>query len=86
MGQSYIDRRWDGADFEKTSGAKSMAAIAMAVEDAGLTLDDLDGLITCQPADTEPSRPGHRDRTSRSLRLRGRIIGASGEWIQKQMA
>jgi len=85
-GQSYIDRRWDGQDFEKTSGAKSMAAIAMAIEDAGLTMDDIDGLITADAAATRAEQTwAPRPYFEPPYDSEDGIIGASGEWIQKQM-
>jgi hypothetical protein len=86
VGQSFIDRRWDGQDFEKTSGAKCIEAIRMAVEDAGITLDDLDGLITAEPAATRAEQTwAPRPYFQPPYDSEDGIIGASGEWIQKQM-
>jgi acetyl-CoA acetyltransferase len=85
-GQSYIDRRWDGQDMTKTSGAKSMEAIAMAIEDAGITMDDVDGLITAEPAATRAEQTwAPRPYFQPPYDGEDGIIGASGEWIQKQM-
>src|SRR6185436_5119662 len=85
-GQSYIDRRWDGQDFSKTSGAKSIEAISMAVEDAGITLDDLDGLITCDPDATRAEQTwAPRPYFAPPYDTEDGIIGASAPWIEKQM-
>jgi len=45
-GVSYMDRRWDGKSMDKTLGAYAIAASKKAIEDAGLKLDDIDGVIT----------------------------------------
>ena len=45
-GQSPIDRRWDGVSTDKTMGAYTMIAIRNALTDAGITIDDVDGLLT----------------------------------------
>jgi len=83
---SYVDRRWDGKDFTKTSGAKSMDAIRGALADAGLTEDDLDGLITCQASDTRAEQTwAPRPYFAPPYDSEDGIIGATGEWIKKQM-
>ena len=45
-GVSPMDRRWDGKSMDKTLGAYAMIAAKKAIEDAGLKLDDIDGVIT----------------------------------------
>src|SRR5688572_27499496 len=85
-GQSYIDRRWDGQDFTKTSGAKSIEAISMALTDAGLTMDDIDGMITCEPPDTRAEQTwAPRPYFEPPYDSEDGIIGASADWIEKQM-
>jgi acetyl-CoA acetyltransferase len=85
-GQSYIDRRWDGQDFTKTSGAKSIEAISMALTDAGLTMDDIDGMITAEPAATRAEQTwAPRPYFEPPYDSEDGIIGASADWIEKQM-
>jgi len=83
-GQSPIDRRWDGESFDKTMGAYAMIAIRHALADAGLTLDDVDGLLTSpetRVGDTWAPRP-YFDPPYDS---EDGITLVSCEWIQKQM-
>ena len=47
-GVSDMDRRWDGVSMDKTIGAYSVQASKNALADAGLTLDDIDGIVTPQ--------------------------------------
>ena len=85
-GQSYMDRRWDGIDMDKTCGAKSMQAIQMAIEEAGLTLDDIDGLFTCQAPDTRAEQTwAPRPYFDPPYDSEDGLLMASCEWIQKQM-
>ena len=46
-GMSPIDRRWDGVSMDRTLGAYCILAAERALEDAGLNLEDIDGLFTC---------------------------------------
>jgi len=46
-GMSPIDRRWDGVSFDRTLGAFSILAAQRALEDAGIDLQDVDGLFMC---------------------------------------
>jgi acetyl-CoA acetyltransferase len=45
-GHSTTDRRWDGESMDKTLGAYSMVAAQNAMEDAGITPDEVDGIIS----------------------------------------
>jgi len=45
-GQSHMDRRWDGVTMDRSCGGLSKEACLKAIADAGLSLDDIDGLIT----------------------------------------
>lgn len=50
-GYSGLDRRWDGESMDRTLGAFQADAMERAIEDAGLTADDIDGLMVCpEPA------------------------------------
>ncbi len=46
-GQSQVDRRWDGVSMDKTLGAYAMIAAQQALDDAGISADEVDGLLTC---------------------------------------
>ena len=41
-----MDRRWDGVALDRSCGGLSKEACLKAIADAGLSLDDIDGLIT----------------------------------------
>ena len=47
-GHSPVDRRWDGTSMDKTLGAYSILACQKAMDDAGVTPDQIDGVICCQ--------------------------------------
>lgn len=47
VGHSHMDRRWDGISLDKTLGAYSIVAAQRAIEDAGLSPDDIDGVMSC---------------------------------------
>lgn len=84
---SEVDRRWDGKDFTKTSGAKSMQAIQRAMDAAGVTMDDIDGLITSSQADARAEQTwAPRPFFAPPYDSEDGIVGASAPWIQKQMA
>jgi acetyl-CoA acetyltransferase len=46
-GMSSVDRRWDGVSMDRTLGAYCILAAQRAMEDAGITPDQIDGLFTC---------------------------------------
>ena len=46
-GHSPMDRRWDGKDLTKTLGAYSIMAAQAAMADAGVSPDEIDGVISC---------------------------------------
>lgn len=48
FGHSPVDRRWDGTSMDKTLGAYSILACQRAMEDAGVTPDQIDGVICCE--------------------------------------
>src|SRR5437762_12842633 len=48
VGHSPVDRRWDGVSMEKTLGAYSILACQKAMDEAGVTPDQIDGIICCQ--------------------------------------
>src|SRR5919106_635973 len=46
-GHSPVDRRWDGVSMDKTLGAYSILACQKAMDDAGVTPEQIDGIICC---------------------------------------
>src|SRR5437773_2178529 len=46
VGHSPVDRRWD-EDLEHSLGAYSILAAQRALEDAGISPDEIDGVISC---------------------------------------
>ena len=46
MGQAPCDRRWDGKDLSKSVGAYALLAAQKALDDAGISRDDIDGVVT----------------------------------------
>jgi hypothetical protein len=47
VGHSPVDRRWGGVSMDKTLGAYSILACRKAMDDAGVTPDQIDGVICC---------------------------------------
>ena len=47
VGHSLVDRRWDGVSMDKTLGAYSILACRKAMDDAGVSPDQIDGVICC---------------------------------------
>ena len=48
LGHSPVDRRWDGTSMDQTLGAYSILACQRAMDDAGVTAEEIDGVICCQ--------------------------------------
>ena len=46
-GHSPLDRRWEGTDMDKTLGRYAILAVERAMEDAGVSAEQIDGLIVC---------------------------------------
>src|ERR1700758_526622 len=47
VGHSPVDRRWDGVSMGQTLGAYSILACRKAMDEAGVTPDQVDGVICC---------------------------------------
>src|SRR6202163_2798724 len=47
VGHSPVDRRWDEVSMDKTLGAYSILACQKAMDEAGVTPDQIDGIICC---------------------------------------
>jgi hypothetical protein len=48
VGYAPVDRRWDGVSMDKTLGAYSILACQKAMDEAGVTPDQIDGIICCE--------------------------------------
>ena len=83
-GQSYIDRRWDGVSMDRTMGAYAIQAAERAIADAGLTLDDIDGIIA-SPETRVGQTWAPRPYFDPPYDSEDGITIVSGEWLQKQM-
>src|SRR3954453_15618916 len=59
-GYSPLDRRWDGVSMDRTLGAFQVMAMQKAIADAGLTSEDIDGLMVCPEPGGDPW--GQEDR------------------------
>ena len=46
IGHSPVDRRWESGDFNTSLGAYAILAAKRAMDDAGITIADVDGIIT----------------------------------------
>src|ERR1700686_4518091 len=65
VGHSPVDRRWDGVSMDKTLGAYSILACQKAMDEAGVTPDQIDGVICCDShiaggSGGAPARGGRR--------------------------
>ena len=47
FGHSPVDRRWDEVSMNQTLGAYSIMACRKAMDEAGVTPDQVDGVICC---------------------------------------
>jgi hypothetical protein len=47
VGHSPVDRRWDEVSMDKTLGAYSILACRKAMDEAGVTPDQIEGVICC---------------------------------------
>src|SRR2546423_13934922 len=47
VGHSPVDRRWDEVSMDKTLGAYSILACQKAMDEAGVTPDQIDGIVCC---------------------------------------
>lgn len=84
-GVSPIQRRWDGKTTDTTLGAYAMIAAQRAIQDAGLKMDDIDGIMTSldtRVGDTWAPRP----YLAAPYDSEDGLTQVSAEWLNKQMA
>lgn len=84
IGQSHIDRRWDGKTMDRALGALAIEAARKAIADAGLSLDDVDGLITSPDTRVEQTW-APRPYFPPPYDTEDGLTKVSAEWLQKQM-
>jgi acetyl-CoA acetyltransferase len=82
IGMSDIDRRWDG-NLETSLGAYTMIAIQKCLDDAGVSLDDIDGLVTCPVGMGGPWNP--RPYFPAPYDTEDGLSGVSADWLVKNM-
>lgn len=84
VGQSFVTRRFDGTNMEHTCGNLTTQAINIALADAGLTFDDIDGLMTSKETRAEQTW-APRPYFDPPYDSEDGIQYCTAEWIQKQM-
>ena len=83
-GQSHMDRRWDGVTMDRSCGGLSKEACLKAIADAGLVLDDIDGLITSAETRAEQTW-APRPYFAPPYDTEDGLTKASAEWIQREL-
>ena len=83
-GQSHIDRRWDGVTMDRSCGGLTKEACLKAIADAGLSLDDIDGLITSRENRAEQTW-APRPYFDPPYDTEDGLTYASAEWIQREL-
>jgi 3-oxoacyl-[acyl-carrier-protein] synthase III len=83
-GQSHMDRRWDGVTMDRSCGGLSKEACLKAIADAGLSLDDIDGLITSAETRAEQTW-APRPYFAPPYDTEDGLTKASAEWIQREL-
>jgi len=79
-----MDRRWDGVTMDRSSGGLTIEACRKAIADAGLSMDDIDGLVTSPDTRAEQTW-APRPFFDPPYDTEDGITKVSGEWIQQQM-
>ena len=83
-GQSYIQRRWDGVDLERSCGGTSKESILKAISDAGIGLDEIDGLMTSKETRAEQTW-APRPYFAPPYDTEDGLTYCSGEFIKKEL-
>src|SRR5262249_50964666 len=89
-GHSPVDRRWDGVSMDKTLGAYSILACQKAMDDAGVTADQIDGVICCDshiagPSGGSSARWEPRPYFDTPYDSEWGLTLVNAEWLIKQM-
>ena len=88
-GHSTTDRRWDGVSMDQTLGAYAIIAAQNAMEDAGLSPDEVDGIIT-SPGGQPGGAPigdvwGPRPYFDPPYDSEDGLTHVTSEWLARQM-
>ncbi len=83
-GQSHIERRWDDVSLDRSCGGLSKEACLKAISDAGLSIDDIDGLMTSSETRAEQTW-APRPYFDPPYDTEDGLTKASAGWIQKQL-
>ena len=83
-GQSYIQRRWDGVDLDRPCGGTSKESILKAISDAGIGLDEIDGVMTSKETRAEQTW-APRPYFAPPYDTEDGLTYCSGEFIQKEL-
>ncbi|MEE8443672.1 MAG: thiolase family protein [Dehalococcoidia bacterium] len=89
-GHSPIERRWDGTSMDATLGAYTILACQRAMDDAGVTLDEVDGIVCFQdtisgPAGGAVSNWAPRPYFDPPYDSEWGLTRVNPEWLIKQM-
>ncbi|MCX6023965.1 MAG: hypothetical protein NTZ05_19985, partial [Chloroflexi bacterium] len=82
LGHSPTSRRWD-EKIENSVGAWQIIAVQKALEDAGLTIDDIDGVVSCPQGMGDAWGP--RPYFEAPYDTEDGLSGVSADWIVKNM-
>jgi len=82
IGQAPTMRRWDG-NLETAIGALQITAVERCLEDAGITLDDVDGVVACPQGMGDVWRP--REYFAPPYDSEDGLSGVSSDWIVANM-
>ncbi len=82
IGHSPADRRWDG-NLETSLGAYALIAAQRALDDAGITADDVDGIVASPNGMGAPWAP--REYFAQPYDSEDGLSGVSADWVIKQM-
>src|SRR5262245_34394787 len=89
-GHSPVDRRWDGVSMDKTLGAYTIIATKAAMEDAGISPDDVDGIVTSPGAQPGMMTIGDSWGPVRTFfdppyDSEDGLTVVTGEWLRREM-
>ena len=88
-GHSPTDRRWDGVSTDRTLGAFTAMAAQAAMEDAGISPNEVDGIIT-SPGGQNAGAPisdqwAPREYFDPPYDSEDGLTQVTGEWLARQM-
>lgn len=82
VGHSPVDRRWKTGDFETSLGAYSIRAARLALEDAGITANQIDGIVSAPGPLGDPWGPS-RPYFDPPYDSEDGITQVSAEWLAR---